>query len=161
MGFAYCKNSVGSYFSCLEGFCTCTWGPRSVLLLVRPLNKWGAEISFGHYSWWDKSFRLIEARGTPSILLHRSFYKTGTISSLDVSFESRDQFHSLCELMHLTIASLLVGESSLEIIFLSFTSRGQGQRLVSEEVKWCQVESWSAELISSRVLHLNPIFPND
>ena len=126
MGFTYCKNSVGSYFSCLEGFCTCTWGPRSVLLLVRPLNKWGAEISFGHYSWWDKAFRLTEARGAPSILLHRSFYKTGTISSLDVSFENHDQFHSLCELMHLTIASPLAGESSLEIIFLSFRVQRPG-----------------------------------
>jgi len=51
MGFTYCKKSVGNYFSCLEGFGTCTWGPRSELLLVWPLNKWGAEILLRLYSW--------------------------------------------------------------------------------------------------------------
>lgn len=44
MGFTYCKKSMGNYSSCLEGFCTCIWGPRSELLLAWPLNKWGAEI---------------------------------------------------------------------------------------------------------------------
>ena len=39
MGFTYCKKSVGNYISCLEGFGTCTWGPKSELLLVWPLNK--------------------------------------------------------------------------------------------------------------------------
>lgn len=44
-----------------------------------------------------------------------------------------DQFQSLCERMHLIIASFLVGESSLEIVLLLF--RGQGRDWFSGEVK--------------------------
>lgn len=163
-GLYWLQKSVGNYFSCLTVL-HCTWGPRSELLLVWPLNKWGKEILLRLYFWWDKAFRLTSQKSpmysdTQKFLQNWNHFKFKCVLwELVAPITFCDQFHSLCEFKCLTIIWPLVRSALRNRSSFHLEPRVQGQRL--EEAKWCRVASWSTELISLRALHLNPIFSND